>query len=98
MMMRTTMRFHDGFRRIGGGGSLIAMVLGISTGACKVAELAAALDMPHGLTAHCPKKFPDRDTWTLIASVTIPDGGTLWFSAPDSPLFARRFYRTRPSP
>ena len=40
----------------------------------------------------------DLNTWKLIARVTIPDGGSLRFSDPDSPLFARRFYRTRPSP
>jgi hypothetical protein len=37
----------------------------------------------------------DLNSWTLIAIVTIPQGGSLKFSDPDAGSHPRRFYRTR---
>ncbi|HSP41232.1 MAG TPA: fibronectin type III domain-containing protein [Luteolibacter sp.] len=40
----------------------------------------------------------DLKTWTLIDTITIPEGGSVRFTDPDAPLHARRFYRTRATP
>ncbi len=40
----------------------------------------------------------DMNTWTLIDTITIPEGGSVKFTDPDAPLHARRFYRTRATP
>ncbi len=40
----------------------------------------------------------DLQTWTIIHTVTLGDGGSLEFSDPEAPLFSRRFYRTRATP
>jgi hypothetical protein len=36
----------------------------------------------------------DLNTWILIDTVTLPDGGMLKFSDPDSASYPQRFYRT----
>ena len=40
----------------------------------------------------------DLNAWTLISTVTIPDGGSLEYSDPAAGSYSRRFYRTRPRP
>jgi hypothetical protein len=40
----------------------------------------------------------DLNTWMLIDTVTMPEGGSLEFSDPDAPLHPKRFYRTRAIP
>lgn len=40
----------------------------------------------------------DLKTWSVIDTITIPDGGLLKFADPDAPIHARRFYRTRVTP
>lgn len=37
----------------------------------------------------------DLNTWALIATITIPEGGSLKFSDPDARNHPKRFYRTR---
>jgi hypothetical protein len=40
----------------------------------------------------------DMKTWSLIATVTLPNGGSLQYSDPHTALHPRRFYRTRQRP
>jgi hypothetical protein len=40
----------------------------------------------------------DLKAWTLIETVTMPNGGSLEFSDPDAGSYPRRFYRTRQRP
>ena len=40
----------------------------------------------------------DLNTWTLIETVTMPEGGSLEFSDPNAGSYPRRFYRTSQRP
>ncbi len=36
----------------------------------------------------------DLNTWILIETVTVPEGGSLEFADPDAASYPQRFYRT----
>ncbi len=73
---------------------------GIHTSRIRTAEDGATVLSLRGLIGrqYDIEASVDLKAWTLIETVTMPNGGSLEFSDPDAGIHRRRFYRTRQRP